>query len=228
MKNIFKYSWALFLLALIISSCQKDDYFVGGELHKPKIDLSTYDFLKNNERGLFDTLIMLVDAAGLKETINQPGITFFAPTDYSINSYIEKRTEIEQRVDPFRKWTVDSILKYETSRFADSLNIYIIPEAISYSDLSGSGDIFQTKKGNDVVLSYEETNDENLGYNPNSSFRPQIMYFTHLLGEINPPFEASQIPTSLGVRTRVQTSGIESTTGRVNVLENGHRLFFFR
>lgn len=228
MKNINKISWAVLLLTLIFTSCQKDDYFVGGDLHKSKVNVSTYDFLKNNERGLFDTLIMLVDAAGLKESINQPGITFFAPTDYSIRSYVEARTVIEQRIDPFRKWTVDSIMKYEMSTFADSLNIYIVPEVIAYSDLTGSGKIFKTKKGNDVVLSYEETNGVNLGYNPNSSFRPQIMWFTHLIGALTPPFEASLIPNSIGVRTRVQTSGIESTTGRVNVLENGHRLFFFR
>lgn len=228
MKNIYQLSWAALLLTILFSACQKDDYFVGGDLHRAKVDVSTYDFLKNNDRGLFDTLIMLVDAAGLKEAINKPGITFFAPTDYSIRSYVEKRTELEQRVDPFRKWTVDSILKYELSRFADSLSIYIVPQEITYAGLTGAGEIFRTQKGNEVVLSYEETNDPALGYNPNSSFLPQVMYFTHLFGPIETPFQASQIPSTLGVRTRVQTSGIESTTGRINVLENGHRLFFFR
>jgi hypothetical protein len=228
MKKTFNTIYILLALVLFGTACKKNDYFVGGDLHNPRVGVSTYDFLKNNDRGLFDTLLMIIDAAGAKEKINQQGITFFAPTDYSINSYIEARTAIEQNIDPFRKWTVDSIIKYELPRFKDSLDIYIIPKKIDYSDLTEKGEVYITQKGNYSLVSYERTDDPNLGYNPNSGYWPQVMYFTYLYAPLEEDMDAAEIPTLLGVRTRVQTSGVVTTTGTINVLNNGHRLFFFR
>lgn len=228
MKHSIKYIYALLAIIFAVSACKQDDYFVGGDLHNPNVSVSTYDFLKNNDRGLFDTLIMLVDAAGLKEKINQPGITFFAPTDYSIKSYVEARTVIEQNIDPFRMWTVDSIIKYELPQFRDSLSIYIVPQKITYSDLTHEGKLYATDSGDEAIVSYERTNDPALGYNPNSSHWPQVMYFTYLFQPLTGPVNAPTIPSTVGARTRVQTSGVISTTGTVNVLNNGHRLFFHR
>lgn len=217
-------------LVLAVASCKQDDYFVGGDLHDPNVPYSTYDFLANNDRGLFDTLLMLVDASGMKEEINKAGITFFAPTDYSIKNYVAARTAIEQNIDPFRMWTVDSIMKYELPQFADSLRMYIVPETVTYDDLdlNGEGVLYQTSNSDYVGITYEETNDPALGYNPNSSHFPRIMYYNYL--KIPSGTEPDLGPgASLSfIRTRVQTSGVISTTGRVNVLENGHRLFFFR
>ncbi len=227
MKRTLNSIYILLALTLLVSACKKNDYFIGGDLHNSKVGVSTYDFLKNNDRGLFDTLIMIIDAAGIKDKINQADITFFAPTDYSIKSYVEARTRIEQNIDPFRMWTVDSIIKYELPRFKDSLDIYILPSKIGYSDLTEKGKGYITKKGNSSIVSFETTDDVGLGYNPNSGFRPQIMYYTYLYAPLLEDMKASEIPSTLGVRTRVQTSGVESTTGVINVLANSHRLFFF-
>lgn len=228
MKNIFKTILVLTSCMLLFTACEDDDYFIGGDLHNPQVNMTTYDFLKSNNRGLFDTLLMIVDAAGMKEAINQPGITFFAPTDYSIQSYVNARTRIEQNIDPSRMWTVDSIIKYELPRFRDSLEIYIVPQKIAYEDLSQKGKLYTTAKGDSAVISYEPTDNTNLGYNSNSSFYPRIMYYNYLFGTLPDPFVAAEIPSSVGTRTRVQTSGVQTTTGVVNVLENGHRLFFFK
>lgn len=228
MKKTFNTIYILLALTIFVTACKKNDYFVGGDLHNSKVGVSTYDFLKNNDRGLFDTLIMIIDAADMKDKINQPGITFFAPTDYSIKSYVEARTIIEQNVDPFKMWSVDSIIKYELPRFRDSLDVYIIPNKITYNDLTEKGKVYITQKGNSSIVSYERTDDENLGYNPNSGFWPQVMYYTYLYAPLEEDIDASEIPSTLGIRSRIQTSGVESTTGMVNVLDNGHRLFFFR
>lgn len=217
----------MMIVACFVTSCKKDDYFVGGTLHNTKVNLTTYDFLKNNDRGLFDTLIMLIDKAGIKEKINESNTTFFVPTDYAINNYVEFRTLKEQEIDPSKKWTVDSIIKYELPRFADSLDIYRIPQTLTYADLSQNGKLYNTaKQGANAVVSYERTNDPALGYNPGSSNWPQVVIFTYLFQPISEPFVAEEIPTSIGARTIVQTSGVESLTGRVNVLTNQHTLFF--
>lgn len=211
----------------VFSACNKDDYFVGGNLHDPNVNLSTYDFLKNNDRGLFDTLLMVIDAAGVKEKINQADITFFAPTDYSIEKYLTKRALEEQKIDPFRKWTIDSLMKYELQKVKDSIDIYIIPQRIGYTDLSQNGIVFQTAKaGSSAVVSYESTDSEDLGHNNNSSVLPQVVYYTYLYKSLTPPIISSEISGEDGARTLVQTSGVISTTGNVNVLANSHTLFF--
>lgn len=229
MKKIYNIGLVLLAVVIYFSSCKRDDYFVGGTLHNAKVNVSTYDFLKNNDRALFDTLLLLVDKAGIKDKINQAGVTFFAPTDYSIRSYCEYRSLQVQKVDPFKKWTVDSIIKYELTRFADSINVYMIPKKVSYNEVTANGKMFDTQKaGSKCVVSYEPTSDASLGYNSNSTVLPKVMYFNYLYKPLAEPFVASEIPNTTGARTLVQTSGVETTTGIVHVLSNGHRLFFAR
>jgi len=227
MKKIYNILFVLVAAGLFFSACKKNDYFVGGTLHNAKVNMTTYDFLKGNSRGLFDTLLLLVDKAGIKDKINKQGVTFFAPTDYSIQSYCNYRSLLEQKKDPLKKWTVDSIIKHELPRFADSIDVYMLPKQVSYNDLTENGKIYDTQKANaKAVVSYESTDNPNLGYNSNSTVLPRVMYFNYLYKPLDEPFVASEIPNDVGARTLVQTSGVESTTGLVHVLVNSHRLFF--
>lgn len=216
------------LLFIVVLSCDKDDYKVGGDLHDPKVNMTTYDYLKSNRFGMFDTLLLLVDAAGIKDKINQQG-TFFAPTDYSINLYLNRRSLALQRVDPSKNWTVDSLLKYELPRFADSLDIYFVQNELLPNDkLLATGTVFKNAKNTDVVASYETTTSGNLGANFNSSVLPKIVYFTYLYQELPAGFDIGRVSWPLGIRTRVQTSNVQTTTGTLHVLNNGHVLFFYR
>lgn len=229
MKNIYTALLVLLAATLFFSACKKDDYFVGGTLHNAKVNMTTYDFLKSNNRGLFDTLLLLVDKAGIKDQINKPDITFFAPTDYSIASYCAYRSLQIQKIDPFKRWTVDSIIKYELPRFADSINVYMLPAKVSYNELTENGKLYNTQKaGSQAVVSYESTDEVSLGYNENSSVYPRVVYFNYLYKTLDGPIVAPEIPSTSGARTLVQTSGVESTTGIVHVLVNTHRLFFAR
>ncbi len=216
------------VLSLSIFSCKNDDYKIGGDLHDPNVNMSTYDFLKSNRYGMFDTLLLLVDKAGLKEKLNQSNKTFFVPSDYAINKYVLARTLEIQKIDPFKKWTVDSIMKYEMARFADSLNIYFVNQPIVNDDLNAQGKIYKNLKNNEVVVSYEETDDEALGYNSNSSTKPKLVYFTYLYQKLDPNFDVSKIEYPVGTRTLVQTSNVRTTTGTVHVLSNSHTLFYHR
>lgn len=215
-------------VTLLSQSCKKDDYRVGGDLHDPNINMTTYDYLKSNKYGLFDTLILLVDKAGIKDKINQQGVTFFAPTDFAIKSYVELRSLAIQKIDPFKKWTVDSIIKYELPRFADSLDIYFVKENLPNRTLTAEGKIYKNLKNKDIVASYEETFDENLGYNENSSVIPRVVYYTYLYQTLSPGFEVGDISYPVGIRTLVQTSNAQTNTGTLHVLSNSHTLFYFR
>ncbi|MEO8111353.1 MAG: fasciclin domain-containing protein [Ginsengibacter sp.] len=226
-KYLFGSAALVFATALLVTSCKKSNYLEGGSLHSAKVNMTTYDYLQSNSAGLFDTLLLLVDRAGLKDKINQQGVTFFAPTDYSINAYLSARAKEEQNIDPFRQWTIDSMIKYEMPKFVDSINIYFVNGALTYDKLTQNGTLYPTlKQGNECVVSYEETRDPALGYNPNVSTIPRIVYFTFLLKQLSPPIVAGDIQSDEGVHTRVQTSGIETTTGMLHVLNNQHKLFF--
>jgi len=215
-------------LGATLYSCKKDGYFVGGELHDPKINMTTYDWLKSNKYGVFDTVIMLIDKAGVKEKINKQGITFFAPTDYDIKNYVNARSRALQSIDENLRWTVDSMIKYELPRFADSIDMYIVNQTLPNSVLTAHGAKYKNAKGKEVVVSYEETEDEKLGYVKGSTIRPKIVYFSYLFKPMDANVPASDIDLPLGIRTLVQTSNANTTTGVVHVLTNDHTLFFYQ
>lgn len=215
-------------LGVMLYSCKKDGYFVGGELHDPKINMTTYDWLKSNKYGVFDTVIMLIDKAGVKDKINKQGITFFAPTDYDIKNYVNARSRALQSIDENLRWTVDSMIKYELPRFADSIDMYIVNQTLPNSVLTAHGAKYKNAKGKEVVVSYEETEDEKLGYVKGSTIRPKIVYFSYLFKPMDANVPASDIDLPLGIRTLVQTSNANTTTGVVHVLTNDHTLFFYQ
>ncbi len=222
-----KILFAFFLLATVLVSCKRDEYFIGGSLHTAKVNMTTYDYLKSNSSGLFDTLILLIDKAGIKDKINQSNMTFFAPTDYAIGNYLNERAKQEQNIDPFRKWSIDSMILHELPMFADSIDVYLVKGATGYNTLTEKGAIFETAHpGTQAVVSYEETREPALGYNSSVSTIPRIVYYTLLREPLTPPFVAADLTEEQGYRQRVQTSGIETTNGMIQVLVNQHTLFF--
>jgi len=189
--------------------------------------MTTYDYLKSNPHGLFDTLLLIIDAAGLKDLVNQPNVTFFAPTDYSIDDYLSYRTKQEQNIDPFRQWNFDSLMKYDLLKFQDSMKVYFLNKTLTFDQLTNDGAIYSTLHDNDkAVVSYEYAVPGNPWYNPYASVQPQVVYYTYLYQHLTPPIIASEITPDEGARTLVQTSGIKTTTGMLHVLTNNHTLFF--
>jgi hypothetical protein len=232
MKKIFLDLSMLCCIVLIFSACKKD-YITGGvseDVHMYK-NTTTYDVLKGNP--LYDTLVQVIDAAGFKDKVNEQGVTFFAPSDYSILSYLGKRTiYLQNTVSQDAKFGLDSLLYYVTNNVngtKDSLQMYLIHQPLTYSSLTNTGALYSTELGNSVIVSYEYTKDGGLGYNPVVSSAPQVVYFTQLwypydLSDANP---ASDITPDIGVHTLVKTSCIQTQTGILNALENSHTLFFY-
>lgn len=228
MKKIFNYSCIIGICAILFTSCKKDAYIAGGETHQPgKADMPTFDYLKGNSRGLFDTLMLIMDAAGLKDLVNKPNVTFFSPTDYSINEYLGYRTKQEQVIDPKRVWSLDSLLRYDLPKFADSMKVYFVSTPLSFEMLTNNGAVYSTLHEEDkCVVSYEYATPDDPWYNPNLSEQPRTVHYTYLYQDPPLPVVAQEIGSETGARTLVQTSGIQTNTGRLNVLTNDHTLFF--
>jgi hypothetical protein len=233
MKNSFTGRLLVLLLMAGAWGACKKDYIVGGspqnaDAHK---NITTYDLLKGNP--LYDTLVQLIDSAGLKDRLNQQGTTFFAASDYSIFSYLNQRTIRVQNVDPSAKFALDSLFYYLRNNIngtRDSLLMYFIPQSLPYSSLTNTGAFHPTElAGDTVIVSYEYTKDGNLGYNSLVSGVPQVVYFTQLwqpyaLSDANP---AGKITPDIGVHTLCTSSGIVTKTGMVDALSNSHTLFFY-
>lgn len=231
-KILFFILIPLSLGSTVWCGCKKNSYIVGGQPENVNIykNVSTYDMLKGNP--LFDTLIRVIDTAGLKDKINENGTTFFAPSDYSIYNYLYLRTIEDQNTNQYAQFGLDSLFYYLRNNIngtKDSLSMYLVHPALTYNLLSSSGAAYPTElPGDTVVVSYEYTTNSLLGYSSYVSGRPQVVYFTQLwypftVGPSNP---VDSITTDIGVRTLVKTSGINTQNGVVNVLESSHVLFF--
>jgi hypothetical protein len=232
-KIIFTRLVTLCIVASLFTACKKD-YITGGAVEdiEQYKNTATYDALSGNP--LYDTLVQLIDAAGLKDRINETGTTFFAPSDYSIYSYLNQRSVLVQLTYPNSKqFALDSLVYYLKNNIKgtkDSLLMYLVKKPLLHNSLTDVGTLFPTElAGDTAVVSYEYTKDGTLGYNSVVSGTPQVVYFTHLwhhydLGPANP---AGDIPSTIGVRTLVKTSCVPTKNGVMNSLSNSHTLFFY-
>lgn len=234
MKKIFFINLVVFgIAALMLNACKKD-YITGGSPEDVNAfkDSTTYDVLLHNSN--YDTLVQVIDAAGLEEKINQQGTTFFAPSDVSIYNYLNARTIfVQENYDENAQFGLDSLKYYlqnNVGGIRDSLLMYLVAKPLTYSSLNKNGTIYPTMlPGDSVIVSYEVTTDSKLGYTDLVSQAPQVVYFTQLwyhfdLGGGN---TASDVPDNVGVRNLVKTSGILTKNGVLNLLDNSNLLFFY-
>ncbi|HEU4554762.1 MAG TPA: carbohydrate-binding protein [Chitinophaga sp.] len=98
--------WSMLVL-LLAAGCEKDNTYRNA---KPTaaVPVSTYDFLKS-QQGLYDTLLYLVDKAGLTDTLKSGNITFFAPQDYSIKTALYNLNFTRGKYSFPGNWTLDSV-----------------------------------------------------------------------------------------------------------------------
>ena len=234
MKN-YKIALLLLTVAATIFGCQKR-YITGGEIEDVNkySNLSTYDALSSLAQ--FDTLVQVIDAAGLKDAVNAAQTTFFAPSDASVYNYLNKRTiDIQASVDQYAKFTLDS-LKYHLENniegIADSLKMYLIPGLLNVdADLSATGSFYKTAlSGDSAIVSYEYTYDDNMGYTDLVSTPPRLVYYTHLWKPYaldDQDSTAADVPAATGVHTLVTTSFMNTQNGVIHVLSSGSTLFFY-
>jgi hypothetical protein len=225
----------VFMAIALLGACKKD-YITGGtpdDVNAYK-SMTIYDVLKSNP--LYDTVVRLIDTAGIKDKINAQGVTFFAPTDNAVLSYLNARTlRVQATINQNSKFLLDSLFYYLRNNIKgtrDSMLMYLVPKSLPYSSLTVSGNIYQTSlPGDSVIVSYEyvSTSNNNNGYNPIVSVVPQVVYFTQLWGAytITPSTPAGSIKPPTGIHNLVKTSGITTQNGIMNALDNSNLLFFY-
>src|SRR4029079_19121764 len=100
--KIFHFIALTAIAGFSLVACKKN-YTIGGSKFNAQVNVSTYDYLKTSK--LFDTLVIMLDKAGLKDEVNQAG-TFFAVTNFSIRSFVKDRG------DSVRLWLNDENYPY--------------------------------------------------------------------------------------------------------------------
>lgn len=208
-----KNQWLLLLLTGICIgalSCKKE-YFAGGNLQKGVFNISSYEFLKTKPFQ-FDTLVTVVELAGLKETIDKENVTFFAPTDHAIKKsmdmlnqmrYVESKDSIFIKdIPPYiwkkylseyiirDKYLLKDIARYDPlqlnvypGQYMASYNGYIMNLGVRFSDYQGTKDV-----------------------------GPRTVIFTNI-GDIGNP---------LNISSEVATSDLQTTNGVIHVLNDNH------
>ncbi len=211
----------LLLLTGMFISCTNDDYLTDGGKANPYVNMTTYDYLKSNP--LFDTLVMAIDIAGLREEVNAAG-TFYAPTNFSLNEYIRDELALRKKLDADAVYTFDSIPVTEF----DSIRMYLFAETITRDSLTQEGRIYTSLAGTDFKLSKEPQD----AYQNDLVIKPEYLFFIKKIGSHFDSYEDTvndQVASKeRDERIRVQTSGIMTTTGVIHVLQNNHKFIFHK
>lgn len=207
----------------LLTSCKKQsEYFIdGGGTHNAQVNISTYDYLKAHP--LFDSTILLIDKAGLKDAVNAMDATFFAPTDYSIAAWLTKIRGLILNTygqDSARKFNLNT---FTSAQIKDSLSQYIISQRVQRENLALTDKEFSTIQAGDKKIVYlREVND----YIGNVSTKPRYIYFVEVFGTRDVP--GVTVPAAeTDIEVLCQTSGILTTNGVLHVLSNQH-VFGFR
>ncbi|MFD2035007.1 hypothetical protein ACFSKL_09405 [Belliella marina] len=209
-SNCITYIMAGILVISLLPSCAYE-YLTEDGIHNPKVNMTTYDYLRTERFSNFDTLVMLIDNLGMKEEVNAAG-TVLAITDYSIGRSMRAN------------WTLDSLFTYTTR---DSLRNYLFDPVTTLESLDVESNIIESKGGKRFDLHKElQTQFQYTQWTTQPVYRLRVF---RIVGESD--FEMGipidQIPVNERDRSNyVQTSNISTTTGTVHILENLHYLNF--
>ncbi|PSL46461.1 hypothetical protein CLV51_103440 [Chitinophaga niastensis] len=212
--------WVLLFATIMVTACKKDDHFIGGSATSPKTDLTTYDYLKQNK--LFDTLIMLIDKAGMKDEINGD-VTFFASTNYSIKLLLDARSSQLQLAHNNENltYTIDS---FPPAELRDSIRAYMFKGKIVREDLSLDPTFYKNLDGQDFVVRLRETTD----YGGIFDKPVRYMSLTKIINGKDPePLPPGFPKADIDKEDICRTTGILTKTGVLHVLNNNH-FFYWR
>ncbi|MEI3796977.1 Fasciclin domain-containing protein [Chitinophaga ginsengisegetis] len=207
---------------LILAACKKDNYLVDeGNTNLERIrKMPTYDFLKESK--VLDTVVMLIDRAGMKDEINGD-ITFFSPTNSGVANFLAQQTRALQRKynNENIKFTLDS-LTTDSIKFYLRRHIFkgvIDKKAMSYTKKSFTN---INSEGNYFLL-LEKYYIDVSGIRSTTN-RIQIRRVFGLADEDVPDGTENREPDFYAY---VQTSEVRTATGMVHVLEANANMGFY-
>ena len=206
MKSHIKYTLLAILAIIVITSCE-EDYLTDGGISKATTELTTYDYLAQNKYHMFDTLLAIIDTLDLKESVNTCG-TFFAPSDYNIQNYLDQVEDSLKDIDEELTYTLDDLYKDVTPK---DLLQYMLNEKVTMSSTASSDGYTTLAETTITVKTVLQTDDQYYIY----SESPVYFLFIGKEGKTD---------------ERCQTEGILTQSGEgtvLHVLNNDHVFISF-
>lgn len=204
---------ALISVVVFSSGCSKDYYEDGGTVNLEEtatLGVSTMDYLKSRPE-VFDTLVTLINMAGLEAEVNASGSTFFAPKNYSIFNYFKLVFPDPEK----RPKTFAEIPEEEMEKITANLKNYIIPDKqIVGSELAKTysyGTTYGDTKARFNIVQGDYLGNVNMG--------AKSIIFSLNVGSPG----GAEIYQSV----QVETSDLHSTNGIVQVLAADSHIFGF-
>lgn len=209
--NIFSILLINVALLTVLVACKKNDII--GSAPEQKVNISTYNYLKS-KTGVFDSLVKLIDRAGMQPLIDSAGQTIFAVTNYSVISYLAQMENQPGRVSkgPF---TSDSV---NVDDFRKNFRSYLFSGNITRATVGDSTDY--TSKNSLDPAKYRVFISTVSGDVTFSSYINSVKYVS--LRQVYTTPE----PYTVGPYV-FQTSDIITQTGVIQVLPNAFTLFNF-
>ena len=212
-----------FLLAygVFLAACDKAPYLTDEGLHSTSTPLSTYDYLAQHPAGLFDTLTLVIDHFGLKADVNESG-TFFAPTDYSLRLFYNKKLQQLRTIDENATYSLAQMMEDIT---VDSLKAYLFNDRLTLAEATVPYHRITSEAGFSAFAYHKQLRSTS---GTNWSSHPVYhLYFVKIRGQEDiVADDGATVPVGddpADLRIRCQTTGIETASGSIlHVLANTH------
>lgn len=214
-KNIILKLLVLFVIG--VSSCNK--YYFDSGTHNPIFEGSSIDYLKSKE-DFFDSTLMVIDLAEMKNTIENENVTFFAPPSGCIARAIK---HLNRRLEFNGKDTVKELSQIKPIVWKSLLSNYIFrgknllkdyPQRDTVSYLAYPGQNYTSYSGrimNIGVIFNDAGGVQYAGY--------RQLFLSYIPDLSNPLVSLKNIP--------IASSDIQTKNGVIHVLNRTKHTFGF-
>jgi len=209
------------LFLIVLGSCQKNDYYVDSGNSNAKYNGTVLEYLQNNPYHLFDSVVKVINLAGMDDIFKTDSITFFAPADTCIAASI---SYLNFQLAQKGKDTISNLNQLPKEFWRKELSLYVF-------------------KGLHRLKDYPQVDPKNLqvfpgGYFP--SFDEKVMHIGVIFNDVNGVqyagyrqlminyFSGTTPPAgTLLWETLVASSDINPNNGIVHVLQYPFHKFGF-
>ena len=129
---LIKATTGLYAFLMLLCSCQQDDYLVDGGKPSPYFDGTVLEFLESRP-DYFRELVAVIEYAGMEETFQNDQITFFAPTDWSIDASMQQLNDYWYNLQG--RDSVTTIYQVKPEVWKELLSLYIVEDKYLAKDI---------------------------------------------------------------------------------------------
>lgn len=118
-------------VAFALTNCQDESYLIDTGVHDPNFDGSIMQYLESRP-DYFSKTVQVIKIAGLEDVLDKETVTFFAPTDWSIDNSVNRLSSYLYQNGG------DSIKDYrqiKPSVWREFLSMYIVPDKYLLKDI---------------------------------------------------------------------------------------------